>query len=84
MVDGRISGMRQDTTLLADSPFLGKYYTFAFCATTTENSYYWDDELGRSMLEEVKMQSGYGYLTIKTDAKGGAKVTGQLPDGEKV
>ena len=30
------------------------------------------------------MQSGYGYLTIKTDSKGGAKVTGQLPDGEKV
>ena len=27
---------------------------------------------------------GYGYLTIKTDKKGGAKVTGQLPDGEKV
>ena len=84
MIEGRIAGMRQDTTLLTDSPFLGKYYTFAFCATTTENSYYWDNELGHSMLEEVKTQSGYGYLTIKTDAKGGAKVTGQLPDGEKV
>ena len=30
------------------------------------------------------MQSGYGYLTVKTDKSGGAKVTGQLPDGEKV
>ena len=27
---------------------------------------------------------GYGYLTVKTDKKGGAKVTGQLPDGQKV
>ena len=83
MVDGRISGMRQDATKLADSPFLGKYYTFAFSAETTRYSGYHNDE-GQYQLEEVKMQSGYGYLTIKTDSKGGAKVTGQLPDGEKV
>ena len=30
------------------------------------------------------MSSGYGYLTIKTDKKGGAKVTGMLPDGQKL
>ncbi len=30
------------------------------------------------------MSSGYGYLTVKTDRKGGAKVTGMLPDGQKL
>ena len=84
VIDGEIDGMHQDTTLLVEAPFLDKYYTFAFCATKTESSYYWDDELGCSMPEELQMQSGYGYLTIKTDAKGVAKVAGQLPDGEKV
>ena len=69
---GDMVGMRQDTALLAKSNFLDKYYTFAFCATTK------DDE------DESGMQSGYGYLTLKTDKKGVAKVTGQLPDGEKV
>ena len=71
-VGGDMVGMRQDTELLEQSPFLDKYYTFAFCATTK------DDE------DESEMQSGYGYLTLKTDKKGVAKVTGQLPDGEKV
>ncbi len=27
---------------------------------------------------------GYGYLTLKTDKKGGVKVVGQLPNGEKI
>ncbi len=67
---GDMEGMRQDTELLAESPFLDKYYTFAFSAETEK--------------AEATMTSGYGYLTIKTDKKGGAKVTGQLPDGEKV
>ena len=70
-VGGDMEGMRQDAELLAESPFLDKYYTFAFCATTTG-------------YDESEMQSGYGYLTIKTDKKGVAKVSGQLPDGEKV
>ena len=70
---GEIQGMRQDTTRLVDSPFLDKYYTFAFSAMTTQD---YDDE--------SQVQSGYGYLTIKTDKKGTAKVVGQLPDGEKV
>jgi uncharacterized repeat protein (TIGR02543 family) len=69
-VDGDLYGMRQDTDLLVDCPFLDKYYTFAFSAETEKD-------------EEV-MSSGYGYLTLKTDKKGVAKVTGQLPDGEKV
>ena len=28
--------------------------------------------------KQEEKQSGYGYLTIKTDTKGGAKVTGQF------
>ena len=63
-VDGKLEGLRHDASLLKDSNFTDKYYTFAFHAE--------DDS------------SGHGYLTIKTDKKGGAKVTGQLPDGEKV
>ena len=81
---GRIEGMRQDTALLADSPFLGKYYTFAFCATTTESGERWDEDEQTWVPDESEMKSGYGYLTVKTDATGGAKVTGLLPDGEKV
>lgn len=67
---GKVEGMRQDEELLAQSPFLDKYYTFAFSAEAEK--------------DEETMQSGYGYLTIKTDKKGSAKVTGQLPDSEKV
>ena len=74
-VGGDMAGMHQDTELLKQSPCLDKYYTFAFCATTTESGESWD---------ESEMKSGYGYLTLKTDNKGVAKVTGQLPDGEKV
>ena len=69
-ISGDLVGMRQDTELLVDSPFVDKYYTFAFSATTT--------------YDKSQMQSGYGYLTLKTDKKGVAKVAGQLPDGEKV
>ena len=83
-ISGHVTGMRQDTTLLADSPFLDNYYTFAFAATTTESEEYWDEDRQDYVINESEMKSGYGYLTIKTDAKGGAKVTGQLPDGEKV
>ena len=72
----KLTGMRQDTELLAKSQFIDKYYTFAFSAMTTRaDDYYGDSQ---------QMQSGYGYLTIKTDKKGVAKVVGQLPDGEKV
>ena len=69
-----IVGMRQDTERLTDSPFIDKYYTFAFRATTTK----------RDGSDVSQMESGYGYLTLKTDKKGVAKVVGQLPDGEKV
>lgn len=77
-----ITGMRQDTALLNDCPFLNKYYTFAFCATNSVSVY--DDGYGYEEINESEVRSGYGYLTIKTDKKGGAKVVGQLPDGEKV
>lgn len=81
---GNMVGMRQDTELLEQSPFLDKYYTFAFCATTKESGERWDDELQDYVPDESEMKSGYGYLTLKTDKKGVAKVAGQLPDGEKV
>ena len=73
-VGGDVTGMRQNTTLLEDCPFLDKYYTFAFCATNSCDN----------CNDEPDMKSGYGYLTLKADKKGVAKVTGQLPDGEKV
>lgn len=86
---GEMTGLRQKADKLADSGFLDKYYTFAFCAGPA--TYDDDDGLGKGnlceeeiSLDEATMQSGYGYLTIKTDKKGGTKVTGQLPDGEKV
>ena len=69
---GSMAGCRQDMVLFDESNFRDKYYTFAFCATTT------------ACEDESQMRSGYGYLTLKTDKKGVAKVTGQLPDGEKV
>ncbi len=83
-VGGSIQGLRQDTELLAKSNFLDKYYTFAFCAETKETVERYDDELEDYVTDETAKQSGYGYLTLKTDKKGVAKVTGQLPDGEKV
>ena len=73
-IGAEIAGMRQDKGLLADSGFLDKYYTFAFSAEVSGGEYY----------DESKMSSGYGYLTVKTDKTGGANITGQLPDGEKV
>ena len=76
--------MRQDKDLLAKSNFLDRYYTFAFCAETKETVERYDDELEDYVTDETAKQSGYGYLTLKTDKKGVAKVTGQLPDGEKV
>ena len=63
-----IGGLRQDKDLFAKSKFRDKYYTFAFSAGE----------------DESEMDSGYGYLTLKTDKAGTAKVTGQLPDGEKL
>lgn len=68
---GDVEGLRQDTALLSKSNFMDKYYTFAFNAAASGN-------------DEQHEASGYGYLTVKTDKKGQAKVTGQLPDGEKV
>ena len=68
---GDVEGLRQDTALLAKSNFMDKYYTFAFNAEADEG-------------DGPAKASGYGYLTVKTDKKGKAKVTGQLPDGEKV
>ena len=85
---GDMVGMRQDAELLAYPMFVGdfldKYYTFAFCATTIGYGERWDEDLQDYVLDESEMKSGYGYLTLKTDKKGVAKVTGQLPDGEKV
>ena len=68
-VGGGLTGLYQNKELLAKSNFFEKYYTFAFCAV---------------LPEESEPASGHGYLTVKTDRTGGAKVTGQLPDGEKV
>ena len=81
---GDLTGLRQDKGLFPDSGFLDKYYTFAFSAETTSSSSHYDAELGCEVLDESTMQSGYGYLTIKTDKNGAAKVVGQLPDGERV
>ena len=78
---GLVDGMRQDVGLLVDSPFLDKYYTFAFCATNSVSVY---NDGWYAYINDSEARSGYGYLTIKTDKKGVAKVTGQLPDGEKV
>ncbi len=77
---GELEGLRQDKDLFADSSFLNKYYTSAFCQEQTEEVY---DPYEYEWVES-EMRSGYGYLTIKTDKNGAAKVTGQLPDGEKV
>jgi len=87
-VGGNVVGMRQDTALLEGAPFLDKYYTFAFSSATTTSGegYVWDDEQSDWVWSEWEdtIRSGYGYLTLKTDKKGVAKVAGQLPDGEKV
>lgn len=77
---GYMSGFRRDTELLAGAGFLDKYYTFAFCQEKVEEV----PEPGEEEPVESEMKSGYGYLTVKTDKNGSAKVTGQLPDGEKV
>lgn len=77
---GFMYGLRRDTELLDGAGFLDKYYTFAFCEVETEEVY--DPEAGEPVDTDVK--SGFGYLTVKTDKNGSAKVTGQLPDGEKV
>ena len=77
---GEMSGFRRDTELLAGAGFLDKYYTFAFCQEKVEEV----PEPGEEEPVESEMKSGYGYLTVKTDKNGSAKVTGQLPDGEKV
>jgi len=80
-VGGEMSGLRQNTLMMSNEDLccgmkpsfpLEKYYTFAFSLNEGSDC---SEELG---------QLGYGYLTIKTDKKGGAKVTGQLPDGQKV
>ncbi len=79
LVGGNMAGLRQNKDLLAGSNFLDKYYTFAFCAKLPAQSGDSDPSP-----EESEIVSGYGYLTIKTDKTGAAKVAGQLPDGEKV
>ena len=62
---------RQDKDLYAMSAFREKYYTFAFGTTNA--------------VDEVNpVEGGYGYLTVKTDKKGVAKVAGKLPDGTAV
>ena len=89
-VGGEMNGMRQDRELLAKSNFIGKYYTFAFgFKTYSANGYYCDADYpdydpDSPDYEDSVVQSGYGYLTLKTDMKGAAKIVGQLPDGEKV
>ena len=34
--------------------------------------------------DDEEDETGYGYLTVKTDKKGTAKVTGKLPDGQSI
>ncbi len=91
---GDLTGMRHDKDLLekSASAFLDKYYTFAFYSETEApadddgyDDYYGDgDGDGDDDPVAKTIKSGYGYLTLKTDKKGVAKVVGQLPDGEKV
>lgn len=66
----------QNLALYGKSSFVNKYYTFSFGTTSLEYDY--DEDVEKSV------QGGYGYLTVKTDAKGVAKVAGQLPDGTAI
>jgi hypothetical protein len=66
--------MFQDKEALKNATaILDKYYTVKLDSSL---SYAPDDSYSPTV--------GHGYLTIKTDKKGAAKVTGQLADGEKV
>ena len=67
---------RQDLGLYAKSAFVEKYFTLAFGARATDCSY--EEDVDCSDGQEA------GYLTIKTDKKGVAKVSGKLPDGTAV
>jgi len=69
--DGR--GRKLDESLLTNE-FKDKYYTAA--VKFREGDY-------EDGLYDVE-GTGYAYLTVKTDKKGGAKVAGMLPDGEKL
>jgi hypothetical protein len=68
-------GMRQNQELLEDCQYLNQYYTVTIGRVSGS-----DDENS----EDSSKQNGYGYLTIKTDKKGGAKIVGKLPDGQAV
>lgn len=66
------SGRKLVESLLADG-FKDKYYTAAVAFNEYDGEAY-----------NPVTGTGYAYLTVKTDKKGGAKVTGMLPDGEKL
>lgn len=67
------------------SAFQDRYYTFAFRGAGLKSDYEDDWGYGYSDLGSATPDTtGYGYLTIKTDKTGIAKVVGMLPDGEKV
>ena len=69
-----VSGRCLDKAMLQNATaILDKYYTFRL-----------DSSLSYAPDDSYSSTAGYGYLTIKTDKKGSAKVTGQLADGEKV
>lgn len=81
---GRLVQLSKDAYLT--SPFKEKYYTFAIQGVGREDNYgsYYSGEQGYYESVYGREGSGYGYLTFKTDKLGVAKVTGLLPDGEKI
>ena len=59
---------RFDKKAFSASGLANRYYTFAFAGKD----------------EKAETETGYGYLTIKTDKNGVAKLSGKLPDGNAV
>ena len=91
-IGGHVYGMRQDKELFAQTGFINQYYTaYLYAPTQNDPGYYDDDDYYYDdyyYYDECSsgtgIGSGFGYLTVKTDAKGGAKIAGKLPDGEAV
>ena len=73
--------VRFDKSAYLQSAFNSRYYTLAFRGVPSKS----EPCCGNSADDSSESAaSGWGYLTIKTDKSGAAKLTGQLPDGEKI